>query len=77
LMYGSDILAKDVTLPKLGEGDCIALMDAGAYMMALSHQLSNPRPCSVLVDGQSTRIIRGRETYDDVCANDVIGDGIF
>ena len=68
-----DLLASDVMLPKLDSGDLIAIPAVGAYCpsMASNYNL-NPRPPIVLVkDGQS-RLIRRRESYQDMMLCDVV-----
>ena len=68
-----DVLASDVMLPTAETGDVIAIPAAGAYCpsMASNYNL-NPRPPIVLVkDGQS-RLIRRRESYQDMMLCDVV-----
>jgi diaminopimelate decarboxylase len=68
-----DLLARDVMLPQVAPGDIIAIPAAGAYCpsMASNYNL-NPRPPMVLVkDGQS-RLIRRRESYQDMMLCDVV-----
>ena len=67
-----DVLASDIMLPTAEPGDIIAIPAAGAYCpsMASNYNL-NPRPPIVLVkDGQS-RVIRRRESYQDLMLCDV------
>ena len=67
-----DVLAYDIMLPTAEPGDIIAIPAAGAYCpsMASNYNL-NPRPPIVLVkDGQS-RVIRRRESYQDLMLCDV------
>lgn len=65
----SDFLAKDRILPLAARGDLLAVFSAGAYGFVMSSQYnSRPRAAEVLVDGGSYRIIRRRETYDDLLA---------
>ena len=48
-------------------GDLLAIQDAGAYGMCLSSQYNlRPRPPEVLVNGDGARLIRRRETYEDL-----------
>jgi len=48
-------------------GDLLALQDAGAYGASLSSQYNlRPRPPEVLVSGDEVRLIRRRETYEDL-----------
>ncbi len=68
-----DVLAWDVMLPTAETGDIIAIPAAGAYCpsMASNYNL-NPRPPIVLVkDGQS-RLIRRRESYQDMMLCDIV-----
>ena len=65
----SDFLAKDRVLPEMVRGDLVAVFSAGAYGFVMSSQYnSRPRAAEVLVDGEQWRIIRRRETYDDLFA---------
>ncbi len=62
-----DFFAHDRELPLLQEGDLLALLDVGAYGMALaSNYNTRLRPAEVLVDGKSVKVIRRRETMEDV-----------
>jgi len=63
----SDFLGKDRMLPPVDRGDLLAVFSAGAYGFTMSSQYnSRPRAPEVLVDGRSYRIVRRRETYDDL-----------
>ncbi|MFZ0320551.1 MAG: diaminopimelate decarboxylase [Candidatus Sulfotelmatobacter sp.] len=58
-----DFFARDRELPSVGEGDLLAILDVGAYGMALaSNYNSRPRPAEILVRGKSAKVIRRRET---------------
>lgn len=62
-----DFLGKDRPLPPVQRGDLLAVFTAGAYGMSMSSQYnSRPRAAEVLVEGDRWRIIRRRETYDDL-----------
>jgi diaminopimelate decarboxylase len=64
-----DFLAKDRVLPAMQRGDLLAVFGAGAYGFVMSSQYnSRPRAAEVLVEGDAWRIIRRRETYDDLFA---------
>jgi diaminopimelate decarboxylase len=64
-----DFLAKDRRLPPLQEGDLLAVRSAGAYGMSMaSNYNSRPRPAEVLVSGRRARLIRRRETYEELMA---------
>ena len=54
-------------LPRLQEGDLLAVLDAGGYGFAFaSNFLNKPRPAEVMVDKGKARLTRRRETYDDM-----------
>lgn len=62
-----DFFARDRPLEKVKEGDLVAVLDTGAYGMSLaSNYNSRPRPAEVLVEGRRARLIRRRETTDDL-----------
>ena len=68
-----DVLIKDILLPELISGDIVALPSSGAYApsMASNYNL-NPRPPIVMVDNGKIRLIRRRETYQDLMLCDQI-----
>ena len=62
-----DFFARDRNLPVIEQNDLLAILDAGAYGMALaSNYNTRPRPAEVLVEGKSVKIIRRRETVGDL-----------
>ncbi len=64
-----DFFAHDRSLPTLQQGDLVALLDAGAYGMSQSSNYNTRvRPAEVLVEGNTARLIRRRETYADLFA---------
>ena len=67
----ADVLAQDRTLPLLTAGDCLAIIDTGAYGFSMaSNYNSQPRPAEVLVEGEAYRMIRRRETYSDLVTSE-------
>jgi diaminopimelate decarboxylase len=67
-----DFFARDRELPELKPGDLVAILDAGAYGLSLSSNYnSRPRPAEVLVEGKRARLIRRRETIDDLLGVEV------
>ncbi len=67
----TDVFRRDVSLPNVVEGEPLAILDAGAYGMVMaSNYNARPRPAEVVVsaDGESWRISRRRETWDDLIA---------
>jgi len=66
-----DFLAKDRALPRLDRGDLLATFSAGAYGMVMaSNYNTRPRAAEVLVAGASARVVRRRETLDDLIAQE-------
>jgi diaminopimelate decarboxylase len=64
-----DFLAKDRPLPPTKRGDLLAVFTAGAYSFSMSSNYNNrPRAAEVLVDGSEYKIIRRRETLEDLVA---------
>ncbi len=64
-----DYLAKNRPLPITKRGDLLAVFTAGAYGFAMSSNYNNrPRAPEVLVDGDTYKVIRRRETLEDLVA---------
>jgi diaminopimelate decarboxylase len=64
-----DFLGKDRHLPALKTGDLLAVRSSGAYGMAMaSNYNSRCRAAEVLVTGSRAKLIRRRETYEDLMA---------
>ena len=67
-----DFLAKDRYLPPVQRGELLATFSAGAYGMAMaSNYNGRPRAAEVLVDGAEHKVIRRRETYEDLVRPEV------
>jgi diaminopimelate decarboxylase len=66
-----DILVKDIRLPKPEAGDVLAMPTSGAYSIPMSSNYNaSLRPAIVMVKEGKARLIRRRETYDDLTAHD-------
>lgn len=64
-----DFLAQQRRLPPVARGDLLAVFSAGAYGIVMaSHYNAVPNPVEVLVDGADHKVIRRRETYEDLVA---------
>lgn len=62
-----DWIAKSRTLPTLNSGDLLAIHTAGAYGFGMaSNYNSRGRAAEVLVDGDTFRVARHRESWDDL-----------
>ncbi len=68
-----DYLAKARALPRPNPGDVWAVMAAGAYGFSMSSQYNaRPRAAEVLVLGHESRLVRKRETLDDLVRGETI-----
>jgi len=68
-----DILGKDILLPTLEEGDLLVVLDVGAYGFTMSNNYNGqPRPAVVLVSEGQEELIRRRESYEEMIADEVI-----
>jgi diaminopimelate decarboxylase len=66
-----DFFARDRELPLLEPGELISIGAAGAYGAAMaSNYNTRPRAPEVLVDGEHWTLIRTRETYEQLTANE-------
>jgi diaminopimelate decarboxylase len=64
-----DFFARDRMIHSPQAGDLLAILDTGAYGMALaSNYNSRPRPSEVLVDGGRSRLVRKRESIAELLA---------
>jgi diaminopimelate decarboxylase len=71
--YSRDYLGRRCQLPKLAIGDILAILDVGAYGYAMSsHFLHRPRPAEVLLEQNNHRLIRHREDYQVLLANQIL-----
>jgi diaminopimelate decarboxylase len=68
-----DVLARQVSIPTLRPGDRIAILDAGAYGFSMaSNYNSRTRAPEILVEGGEARVIRRRESFDDLVRGESI-----
>lgn len=62
-----DFFAHDRSMAPTRAGDLLAIMSAGAYGFAMaSNYNARPRAAEVLVSGRNARLVRRRETYEDL-----------
>jgi diaminopimelate decarboxylase len=68
-----DYFAKDRPLPRLGEGDYIALLSAGAYGFVMaSNYNTRPLAAEVLVNGARAALVRERQRVEDIWAGEKV-----
>lgn len=67
-----DFFARERELPPVAPGDLLAILDAGAYGMSLSSNYNTRgRAAEVLVDGKKARLVRRRETFEDLIRSEI------
>ncbi len=70
-----DTFTRERALLPLGAGDLVAFMSAGAYGAAMASEYnSRPLVPEVLVDGDRYAVIRKRPTYEEMLADETIGE---
>ncbi|WP_336327531.1 diaminopimelate decarboxylase [Halovenus sp. HT40] len=63
----ADVFCTDRPIARPQQEDLLAIGNAGAYGYELANQFhSQPRPAEVALDGDGARVVRERETLDDV-----------
>jgi diaminopimelate decarboxylase len=68
-----DYFCKDRRLPKVGEGDYLALMSAGAYAFVMaSNYNARPLAAEILVDGKKAAVARERQAIKDIWSGEKI-----
>lgn len=72
LCESGDFLARDRALPPVEPGDVLAVFTAGAYGMSMANRYnSRGLPAEVMVSGEASRLVRRRESVDDVIAHEL------
>jgi diaminopimelate decarboxylase len=67
-----DFFAMNREMPKLHEGDLLAIMSAGAYGFTMaSNYNSRPLPAEILIHGDKFALIRERQTWNDLVRNEI------
>jgi diaminopimelate decarboxylase len=70
-----DVLVRDIDLPKLWAGDVVAIPASGAYALSLASNYNQSlRPAIVAVREGRPRLVRRRETYEDLLRCDLPGE---
>jgi diaminopimelate decarboxylase len=65
----ADVMIERAALPEPRRGDVLAVASTGAYTLGMSSNYNAvPRPAAALVSGGEARVIRRRETVDDLLA---------
>lgn len=62
-----DFMARDRLINRAAHGDLLAILTTGAYgFVNTSRYNARPRPAEVLVNGDRVRLVRPRETFEDL-----------
>jgi diaminopimelate decarboxylase len=68
-----DFLAQNREIAPVKEGDILAVMSAGAYGFVMaSNYNTRPLPAEILVTGDTAKVVRKRQTLDDLLAGEII-----
>ena len=69
----TDYFCKDRPLPKVGEGDYLALLSSGAYGFVMaSNYNARPFAAEVLVHGKKAAVIRDRQAVEQIWADEKV-----
>ncbi|NPA11517.1 MAG: diaminopimelate decarboxylase [Epsilonproteobacteria bacterium] len=67
-----DFFAKDIEIPKTNPGDIVVIHSAGAYGFTMaSNYNTRPRAAEVAIENEKDRLIRRRETFEDLIACEI------
>ncbi len=67
-----DFFARDRQIQDCQEGDLLAILSSGAYGSVMSSNYNaRRRPAEVLVDGENVKLIRRRDTYEQMIQNEI------
>ena len=68
----ADALAHDRELEAVEPGELLAVRDAGAYGAAMASNYNmRPRPAEVMIEDGQVRLVRRRETFEDLVSTEV------
>jgi diaminopimelate decarboxylase len=68
-----DYFCKNRPLPKVGEGDYLALLSAGAYSSTMaSNYNTRPLATEILVNGKKIAVVRKRQAVEEIWADEKI-----
>lgn len=68
--FAGDVIYRNKPMPEVNPGDVIAVMDTGAYFLALESSFGFPRSAVVSVRNGIPRLIRHRETFKEMIQRD-------
>lgn len=66
-----DLLIKDAIMPKINNGDLIAVLATGAYNYSMASNYNRiPKPPVIMVSNGESKVVVERESYEDIIKND-------
>lgn len=74
--FAGDIVYRNIPMPKVDPEEVIAIMDSGAYFTGWESSFSFPRSAIIIVESVQYKLIRRRETFEDMVIRDDMGDGL-
>lgn len=69
--FAGDIVYKNIKMPQINKGEILAVMDTGAYFNGFESNFGFPRPAIISVSEYNYKLIRSRETDEDMLARDL------
>ena len=70
--FASDSVYRNIRMPAVYPGEVVAIMDSGAYFIAQESNFGFPRPAVAGVGEQGARLLRSRETFEEMTGRDLI-----
>ncbi|WP_294344655.1 diaminopimelate decarboxylase [Prosthecochloris sp.] len=68
-----DFFARERTVDRVKEGELLAVLSAGAYGSVMSNNYNGRlRPAEVMVDGDNAKLIRKRDSFEQLIQNEVL-----
>ncbi len=68
--FSADIVYRNKKMPEVVPGEIIAVMDSGAYFTSWESSFGFPRPAIVSAMNGRHRLLRERESFDDMVSHD-------
>ena len=69
----SDFFARQREIDAADEGECLAVMSCGAYAAVMSSNYNGRlRPAEVMVNGSDVKLVRKRETLEQLVQNELL-----
>ena len=68
--FAADVVYRNKRMPHVQAGEILAIMDSGAYFTSWESNFGYPRPAVIAASGGKSRILRRRETYDEMMIRD-------